>query len=314
MRKRDESEVINQVFINKDGIPARIIAYHSSKNVDIQFDNGEIVKHRDYRLISKGRFTTPNSIRLDNIKKEILSSNFSRIDGRNARFNDGVNQDVNGKWRAGIGFHGKSYHLGVYDTKEEAIKIRKEFESLCYTPQPTYENEEWRKIREFDNYSVSNYGRVKNDINDYIIIGALDKDGYRRVTLCNRGKQYNRPVHRLVAMEFLNNPDKLPVVNHKDQNVTNNCVDNLEWCTVAYNNSYMDAKYKRCKPVVCIETGIVYAGTRIAERATGISHTGIGDVCMGKQRHAGGFHWRYATEHDNINYDEETIKAVENNL
>ena len=54
------------------------------------------------------------------------------------------------------------------------------------------------------------------------------------------GKSKKALVHRLVAEAFLENPENLPCINHKDENKLNNCVDNLEWCTIAYNNCYGD--------------------------------------------------------------------------
>lgn len=45
-------------------------------------------------------------------------------------------------------------------------------------------------------------------------------------------------IHRLVAQAFLENPEALPMVNHKDFDKTNNDVDNLEYCTARYNVIY----------------------------------------------------------------------------
>lgn len=81
-------------------------------------------------------------------------------------------------------------------------------------------------------YYVSNLGQVKNK-HGRILKPAI-RNGYCRVYL--KDKWY--PVHRLVAMAFIPNPDGLPEVNHKDFNKFNNCVDNLEWCTRKYNTRY----------------------------------------------------------------------------
>jgi hypothetical protein len=64
------------------------------------------------------------------------------------------------------------------------------------------------------------------------------KDGYRNVRLHRDGKERTLYVHRLVAQAFIPNPDNLPEVNHKDEDTTNNRVDNLEWCSSKYNSNY----------------------------------------------------------------------------
>lgn len=62
-----------------------------------------------------------------------------------------------------------------------------------------------------------------------------DGDGYLRAHLCVGGVRRKWPVHRLVAMAFLPNPDELPEVNHHDGDKTNNRVTNLEWVTTQEN-------------------------------------------------------------------------------
>lgn len=119
----------------------------------------------------------------------------------------------------------------------------------------------WRDVVGYEGlYQVSNKGRVRSldrifemrhKSNKMIKVfkkGVILKmhkcnSGYLKVTLF--GKNYM--VHRLVANAFIPNPDNLPCVNHKDENKTNNCVDNLEWCTHQYNVIYNDRHIKNGK-------------------------------------------------------------------
>lgn len=156
--------------------------------------------------------------------------------------------------------------------------------------------EEWKQVDEFPIYSISNYGRLRNDTTGYILKGGLDRNGYKQATICYNGKQYNRRICRLVAIAFLPNPDNLPMVNHKDENKQNDYVDNLEWCTVTYNNNYGNRSQQTRKRVECIETGIEYDGLRVAERECGIQHASISKACrLGIE--AGGLHWRYINDY-----------------
>ena len=79
-------------------------------------------------------------------------------------------------------------------------------------------NKEWRVIEEAQKYEVSNYGDVRKISTHREIKGTLDKDGYPRVLIVNNeGKKIVRFRHRLAAIAFLDNPDNLPIVNHKDE-------------------------------------------------------------------------------------------------
>jgi hypothetical protein len=63
-------------------------------------------------------------------------------------------------------------------------------------------------------------------------------DGKKNYLHVHLGRGNIKQVHRLVAETFLPNIDNLPQINHRDENKLNNCVDNLEWCSIRYNNTY----------------------------------------------------------------------------
>ena len=108
-------------------------------------------------------------------------------------------------------------------------------------------------------------------------------------------------VHRLVAMTFIPNPKKLPYINHKDENKENNCVENLEWCTAAYNNTYgtrIEKIFKKLSRPVTQYTPdgvLVAAFSSIKEAAekNNLHRGAIQFCCNGKRKSHGGFIWRY---------------------
>lgn len=110
--------------------------------------------------------------------------------------------------------------------------------------------EEWKPIVCYEEkYQISNYGQVKSlnyrgSGKDKILKLQKDTYGYSKVILYKNGKAKTRMVHRLVAEAFIPNPNNLPQINHKDEDKSNNCVDNLEWCSAKYNNSYGSRKKK----------------------------------------------------------------------
>lgn len=163
----------------------------------------------------------------------------------------------------------------------------------------------WKDIEGYNGkYQVSNLGRVKSlnylrTGNERILKPGKDKYGYLQLILCNEGKQKRFFVHRLVASAFIENPNNLSFINHKDENPLNNNVDNLEWCTPKYNSNFgtrnerMGANQKNRKLIKCIETGIVYNSIHHAGRETGVSYYNISRCCNGKYKTAGKFHWEF---------------------
>jgi hypothetical protein len=166
----------------------------------------------------------------------------------------------------------------------------------------------WRDIPGYEGlYQVSNLGNVRSlnyRRSGYAknLLPRFDGNGYRIVSLSREGKAKNAEIHRLVAIAFIPNPHNLPVVNHKDETRTNDCVDNLEWCTQQYNCTYGSAKARfavaRSKPVEQLKDGVVvkrWESSNAAGRA-GFSQTHISKCCNGvpKYKTHKGYEWRYA--------------------
>lgn len=112
----------------------------------------------------------------------------------------------------------------------------------------------WKDIKGFEGYyQISSWGRVRSldryvpDCFDSkrIAVGQIlkpykTKKGYLKITLYKNSKQVYKKcrVHRLVAEAFIDNPNCLPEVNHKDGNKENNSITNLEWCTGEENRKH----------------------------------------------------------------------------
>jgi hypothetical protein len=75
----------------------------------------------------------------------------------------------------------------------------------------------------------------------------MHNNGYKMVSLTKDGKSISYYVHRLVAEAFIDNPNRYPIINHKDEDKTNNFVENLEWCTNEYNVTYGTAREKQAE-------------------------------------------------------------------
>lgn len=167
--------------------------------------------------------------------------------------------------------------------------------------------EVWKPVVGFEGlYEVSNKGRVRSIDREILQkngrtrkkVGVVLKQfitnkGYPYVMVNKDYKQHLKTVHHLVAEAFIPNPNNYPVVNHKDEDKTNNCVENLEWCTSSYNNTYngvnkrVSAKMKGRPahnriPVVDETTGAVYNSCIEASRKLHISDSLIRDMRDGR--------------------------------
>lgn len=104
----------------------------------------------------------------------------------------------------------------------------------------------WKDIEGYEGlYQVSNLGRVKSlkrktnnqfGKEERILSLTINSVGYKVTKLSKSKMSKTINVHRLVAETFIPNPNNYPCINHKDGDKTNNCIDNLEWCTYSHNN------------------------------------------------------------------------------
>lgn len=164
----------------------------------------------------------------------------------------------------------------------------------------------WKDIDPKGIYKISNLGRVRTTIRRGCTVEFLKpnlvKVGYYVVYLRWGGKVHCFSVHRLVAMAFIPNPNNYPEVNHKDEDKTNNRVDNLEWCTRLYNVRYGTGTERRADSsrrdvnqydkqgnlIKC------WHGVRKACAALGLDTSNIVQCCAGRAKTCGGFIWLYA--------------------
>ncbi len=90
-----------------------------------------------------------------------------------------------------------------------------------------------KRIKDFEDYAITDDGKVISYKfkEPRILKTWFQKNGYENIKLSKNNQTYHKLIHRLVAEAFIPNPDNLPEVNHKDKNVKNNKIENLEWCT-----------------------------------------------------------------------------------
>lgn len=171
----------------------------------------------------------------------------------------------------------------------------------------------WKDIEGYYGlYQISNKGRVKSFGNDRkrkdkILKPNKNGFGYLKVCLYKKGKRKDMLVHRLVCEAFLDNPNNLPEVNHRNEIKTDNRLENLEYCDRMYNcnfgtrNERISKAFskeninnpKKSKDVLCIETGIVYKSAKEVQRKLGFAQSNICNCCNGKLKEAYKLHWKY---------------------
>ena len=166
-------------------------------------------------------------------------------------------------------------------------------------------------IEDFPMYEITSDGRVWSNYRNIYLSPKYDKDGYATVCLRKNNKNYSKRVHRLVAETFIPNPNNYPIVNHKDENVKNNNVENLEWCSVSYNTKYgsgiqkmLSSRGDKLKgknnygaiPIVQLDLNYNFIKqwdcAADVEREMSLSRGNIRRCCNGKRKSCGGYIWK----------------------
>ena len=172
----------------------------------------------------------------------------------------------------------------------------------------------WKEIKGYEGYYLIsssgdvislNYARTKRA---KMLTWKINNKGYAWVELRKNGIKEQKLIHRLVAEAFIEKPEGLNLINHKDENPLNNDVDNLEWCDTSYNVRYSQERHperkKNCKNYSLAVIQFDKDGNKIRKwkntrtifLETGMSDWSITETCRGNRHTAYGYLWRYATE------------------
>lgn len=170
-------------------------------------------------------------------------------------------------------------------------------------------DERWAEVDH--GYYVSDYGRVwSSRSNKFLKPKRLDNHGHVGICMNNGGKRTYKYLHRLIAEEFIPNPNNYPIVRHLDDDPKYNVVDNLAWGTQQVNmhdciengRSYTITDEDREKgfekirvPIIAQKLGsnekIGYKSINDAARDLGLWAANIQKVLYGERKHTGGYYF-----------------------
>lgn len=171
----------------------------------------------------------------------------------------------------------------------------------------------WKDIKDYEGlYQVSNLGRVKSlsriaklrnvvrKVPERLLKPTIGGRGYLYVGLGKEGKTNRIAVHILVAKTFIENTLNLPFINHKDEDKTNNCVDNLEWCTPKYNINYGTRNKRQARTMskkvyqYSLKGELIKVWDSIKEtKKHGYNSGNIASCCTGKRKTCDGYIWKH---------------------
>lgn len=152
----------------------------------------------------------------------------------------------------------------------------------------------WKDIKNFEGlYKISTYGRIYSLLTNMTLKPSITKNGYCLIGLRKNKKYKYKTVHRLVAENFLDNPNKYPCVNHIDGNKVNNKLENLEYCSYSYNEKHAyknGLKNPRNKPIIQYDLSgnfiKEWASAYEAGRNLNLNIANINSCCNKRKQHS----------------------------
>lgn len=163
----------------------------------------------------------------------------------------------------------------------------------------------WRDVEDYEwLYQVSNLGNVRSKKRNKNLKPFTTSNNYLKVKLSCNNKQIDYFVHRLVAKAFIPNPNNLSQVNHIDENIQNNNINNLEWCTHSYNQNFGN-RNKKVQNALGVKINQYDLNGNFIKTFNSINeaqkecHTGHINKCLsGKYKKAGNYIWKYEDSND----------------
>jgi hypothetical protein len=176
-----------------------------------------------------------------------------------------------------------------------------------------------KNIPGFSGYKATKDGRIYSNFSKRFLKPHI-RGKYQEVTITKEKQSRYYPVHYLVALAYLPNPENHPQINHIDgsQDLLDNSVENLEWVTSEQNikHAYENGLIKPYSRRVCQMDlkGVViniFESQKQAEDETGVDSRAICNVCRKRNKSTGGFYWKYEDDENWTIPSETKRKKVE---
>lgn len=152
-------------------------------------------------------------------------------------------------------------------------------------------------------YAVTSDGQVYSYLKKKYLKPETTNNGYQRVCLTTGdGRKKHELIHRLVAIAFLDNPERLPCVNHKNGDRQDNRVENLEWCSYQYNNTFGDrlqksaAKHSKKVKQMTMDGEFIRYWDSAAQASRELNISNVYRAANGTRKSVGGFRWEYVDQ------------------